>query len=101
MDLFREQQQMEQDTSDWALCNIIVNDWQHWHLGNTLTWTPLRDLRIIKILLRMPVPHAINQIMNSEFSKCLIERNVSGATRFISDQKNTGAVLKNLNLLFN
>lgn len=100
MDLFREQQQTEQDTSDWAICNILVNDWQHWHLGNTLTWTPLRDLEIIKILLRMPVPHAIDQIVDSEFSKCLIERNVPGATRFISDQKNTGPILKNLNRLF-
>ena len=98
MDLF--EQQNKQDTSDWAICNILLNDWQHWHLGNTLTWTPLRDLEIIKILLRLPVPHAINQIMDSEFSRCLIERNVTGATRLISDQKNTGPVLKNLNSLF-
>lgn len=98
--IFQEQQNSQQDTSDWELCNILVNDWQHWHLGNTLTWTPLRDVEIIKILLRMPLRHAINQIMNSEFSKCLIERNVPGATRFISDQKNTGPALKNLNLLF-
>jgi hypothetical protein len=98
--IFQEQQNIQQDTSDWAICNILANDWQHWHLGNTLTWTPLRDLEIIKILLRMPLPHAINQIMDSEFSKCLIERNAPGATRFISDQKNTGPSLKNLNCLF-
>jgi len=100
MKLFEQQQSATQDISDWALCNILVNDWQHWHLGNTLTWTPLRDLEIIKILLRMPLQHAINQILDSEFSKCLIERNVPGATRFISDQKNTGPVLKNLNRFF-
>ena len=82
------------------LCNIVANDWQHWHLGNTLTWTPLRDLEIFKILLRLPLSHAINQIMNSEFSQFLIERNTPGATRFLSDQKNTGSALKNLNRLF-
>lgn len=98
--LFKQQQLATQDVSDWALCNVLINDWQHWHLGNTLTWTPLRDLEIIKILLKMPLQHAINQILNSEFSKCLIERNVPGATRFISDQKNTGPVLKNLNRFF-
>ena len=100
LSIFQHQQLTEHDTSDWALCNILVNDWQHWHLGNTLTWTPLRDLEIIKTILRMPLSNAINQIMDSEFSKCLIERNVPGATRFISDQKNTGPTLKNLNLLF-
>ena len=100
MELFEEQQSTPQDQSDWMLCNIVANDWQHWHLGNTLTWTPLRDLEIFKILLRLPLPHAINQIMNSEFSRFLIERNAPGATRFLSDQKNTGSALKNLNRLF-
>ena len=98
--LFKEQQTTPQDQSDWMLCNIVANDWQHWHLGNTLTWTPLRDLEIFKILLRLPLSHAINQIMNSEFSQFLIERNTPGATRFLSDQKNTGSALKNLNRLF-
>ena len=100
LELFKQQSTTTQDTSDWALCNIVANDWQHWHLGNTLTWTPLRDLEIFKILLRLPLSHAINQIMNSEFSRFLIERNTPGATRFLSDQKNTGPALKNLNLLF-
>jgi hypothetical protein len=82
------------------LCNIIVNDWQHWHLGNTLHWTPLRDLEIFKILMRLPLIDAKNQIMDSTFSQALIERNVPGATEFISDQKNAGPALKNLNRLF-
>jgi hypothetical protein len=99
-ELFKAQQSTPQNQSDWMLCNIVANDWQHWHLGNTLTWTPLRDLEIFKVLLRLPLPHAINQIMNSEFSRCLIENNAPGATRFLSDQKNTGASLKNLNRLF-
>ena len=98
--LFESQQSATQNVSDWALCNIVTNDWQHWHLGNTLTWTPLRDLEIFKILLRLPLTHAIDQIMNSEFSCQLIERNAPGATRFLSDKKNTGAALKNLNRLF-
>jgi hypothetical protein len=82
--------------SDWDLCNNIVNDWQHWHLGHTLTWTPLRDLEIFKMILRLPQEHALGQIMNSEFSLRLIERNKSGLSTLVSDQKNTGHVFKNL-----
>lgn len=80
----------------WNLCNIVVNDWQHWHIGHTLTWTPLRDLRIFKILLRLSVNDAIEQIMNSHFSIALIENNKPGLSKLISDQKNTGSTMKNL-----
>jgi hypothetical protein len=80
----------------WNLCNILVNDWQHWHLGNTLTWTPLRDLEIIKLLFRLPVDDALGQIMNSDISCRLIEQNKAGLTRVISDQKNSGNYMKNL-----
>jgi hypothetical protein len=88
-------QQLHQD-----LCNILVNDWQHWHLGHTLHWTPLRDLDIFKVMMRLPLEDCVSQIMDSQFSKTLIERNVPGATDFISDQKNHGPALKNLNKMF-
>ena len=80
----------------WELCNIVVNDWQHWHIGNTLTYTPLRDLEIFKLLLQLPLEHAIGQILNSNISRALIERNKSGLSSLISDQKNTGHSMKNL-----
>jgi hypothetical protein len=80
----------------WNLCNIIANDWQHWHLGNTLTWTPLRDLEIFKILLRLPLDIQLTQIMNSDISKVLIDRNSPGLSQLISDQKNAGNALRNL-----
>jgi len=78
------------------LCNILLNDWQHWHLGNTITWTPLRDLRIFKTLIRLTPADGIKQIMNSDLSRQLIENNVPGLTALLSDQKNTGATLANL-----
>ena len=81
---------------NYAICNIILNDWQHWHLGKTLTWTPLRDLGIMKILLRMPLTSVKSQIMDSSISKELMERNYPGISSVISDQKNTGNALKNL-----
>ena len=84
----------------YKLCDIMINDWQHWHLGNTLHWTPLRDINILKIIMQLPLQHAIDQITDSKFSQALIERNISGGSGFISDQKNTGPVLKNLNRLF-
>jgi hypothetical protein len=84
----------------YHMCNIMVNDWQHWHLGNTLHWTPLRDLEILKIIMRLPKENSTGQIINSEFSTALIERNMPGGSKLISNQKNTGPTLKNLNEFF-
>jgi hypothetical protein len=78
------------------LCNTVINDWQHWHLGNTLTWTPLRDLQLFKMFLALPYDQALAQIMNSAVSRELIERNVPGLTEVLSDQKNSGNAMKNL-----
>ena len=83
------------------LCNIVANDWQHWHLGNTLTWTPFRDLELFKLFLALPYEQALGQIMNSSVSRELIERNVPNLTRVLSDQKNTGNSMRNLRALLN
>jgi hypothetical protein len=80
----------------WKLCNIVMNDWQHWHIGNTLTWTPLRDLEIFKIFLRLDDSAAVGQIFDSEISIKLIEKNVPGMSKLISDQKNSQNPMKNL-----
>ena len=83
------------------LCNTVVNDWQHWHLGNTLTWTPFRDLELFKLFLALPDEQALAQIMNSAVSCELIERNVPGLTRVLSSQKNSGNTMRNLRGLLN
>lgn len=93
------------ETQTWAtmpqLCNTVVNDWQHWHLGNTLTWTPFRDLELFKLFLALPHQQAVAQIMDSAVSRELIERNVPGLTQTLSDQKNTGNLMRNLRGLLN
>jgi len=78
------------------LCNINANDFQHWHLGNTLTYTPLRDLEIFKVLMRLDIDSAINQIIDSSISKKLIERNDSSLIACLSDSKNHENYMSNL-----
>lgn len=80
----------------WNLCNINANDWQHWHIGNTLTWTPLRDLEIFKILLRMPLSDCVGQFLDSQISRDLIRRNSTDLDQLISDRKNFKNPMKNL-----
>ena len=103
--IFRQQEQdsvteellaKPKDKFLWELCNIVVNDFQHWHLGNTLTFTPLRDIEIFKTLLRLDTDTAIKQIVNSEISFELIARNNPDLLNYLSPKKNVGNVYENL-----
>jgi len=64
-------------------------DYQHWHLGNTLTWTPLNDLTLINIMLNFSYPYVKNQLLDAGISKELIIRNDPNFLKFISPAKNS------------
>lgn len=89
-------QKMTKKMLQWYLCNMNLNDWQHHHIENTLTWTPLRDLEIYKTILRMPYDTVLGQILDSKISKALITRNNKALTGLISDQKNSDSYMSNL-----
>lgn len=101
--LFEEQQKnsddiMKLDRESFLkyIVNILINDCQHWNLGNTLTYTPLRDLEILKLFLRLKPEDGVNQLMDSSISRELINKNDSSLTQLISKKKNFGNILENL-----
>lgn len=70
------------------ICNVASNDHQHHHLGETLTFTPLRDLDILKLCLLLPCEAAIDQIMHSRLSKDLIAMNDPSLLNHLTTDKN-------------
>jgi len=76
--------------------NYNVNDWQHWHFGNTLTWTPLRDIEIFKLVASLPLSELKEQVMNSKLSIELIRRNNPKILSLLSTKKNSNNYLENL-----
>jgi hypothetical protein len=71
------------------ICHNVYNDFQHWHLGETLTYSPLRDLDITKIILSTDMESVQNQIMDGAISKALIARNDPNLLKYVSPQKNS------------
>jgi hypothetical protein len=63
-------------------------DYQHWHLGETLTWTPLNDLEITNIMLNFSYDFLRQQFLDAGISKKLIERNNPEHLKLVSKQKN-------------
>ena len=100
-------QEQEQNCTPTTLGNTIktcctynINDWQHWHLGNTQTWTPLRDIELFKLFARLEPLALIGQVMNSTVQIELIRRNNPKILGCLSTQKNSLNYFENLtNLL--
>jgi len=90
----RQQLQNEYPTVELLnqqIMNILVNDYQHWHLGNTLTWTPYKDIEIARILLQCPINELIPQFLDGRLSKDLIIDYNPEIIDYLSEYKNHNA----------
>jgi hypothetical protein len=63
-------------------------DYQHWHMGETLTWTPLNDLTITNIMLNFSYAALRDQFLDAGISKKLIARNNPEHLKLVSQLKN-------------
>jgi hypothetical protein len=70
------------------ILDINANDHQHWHLGNTVTWSPFMDLEITKTILRLPEQHILSHIMDASVSKNLITLALPHCLSWLSQTKN-------------
>jgi hypothetical protein len=70
------------------ILNICANDHQMWHLNNTLTWTPFKDLRILSTVLKLESTELLEQILDAKLSKQLIAKYNPTAIDILSDFKN-------------
>lgn len=90
-------------SSEEELKTYILNrnsaDFQHWHLGNTLTITPFDNLDLNLLMLNLSYPAMRSQILDASISKDLIARNSPGVLKYLSKDKNTDN-FKNLAELF-
>lgn len=99
VELFHSQKTLTYNNLDQVIkqcLNLILNDWQHWHLGNTISYTPLRDIEIFNTIARLELPDLIEQIMNSSVQVNLIEKNCPELLDLLSTQKNSKNYWENL-----
>ena len=70
------------------IINFLLNDYQYFHLGNTLTWTPYKDINIVRILLQCPITELIPQFLNADLNRRLIARTDKSLLTALSKHKN-------------
>lgn len=68
--------------------DFLLNDYQYLHLGNTLTWTPLRNINLVRILLQVDIHELMPQFTNAELTKQLIARTDPTLLQALSRYKN-------------
>ncbi len=70
------------------ILDINLNDHQHWHLGHTLTWTPLLDLELTKTVLRLDPDSMIEQVIDAALCKRVLARLFEPGLSLLSPNKN-------------
>ena len=72
------------------IINNVSNDHQHWHLGNTITFTPFKDTEMLSAVLSLSNDDLIKQMSNAELQRQLIERTDPTLLQYLSVHKNEG-----------
>lgn len=66
----------------------MANDHQHWHLDNTLYFTPFKDLQLADLVLQLPKDQLLQQALDAKLSKDLIALNNENDLKLLSKYKN-------------
>lgn len=66
----------------------LANDHQHWHLEQTITWTPLKNIEIARILLQLSIEDLIPQFLSGQITRDVIAHYNSNVLNTVSSYKN-------------
>jgi len=89
----RSNPELIEDAKDYdslvkRILNINLHDHQHWHYDHTLTYTPIKDLELCKIMLSLEQDDILDQIANAGISKDLVGMNDESLLEGLSNRKN-------------
>jgi hypothetical protein len=76
------------DTVNDLILRQCINDHQHWHLGHTLTFTPFKDIDILRLVLELDTNTLVENIADASIQKQLIMRRDPQLLQFLVRNKN-------------
>ena len=93
IDAVKQGQSMEEVYTD--IFNRNKNDHQHWHIDNTITFTPFKDTSIMEIILRGRAELLLDNARDAAIEKMLIEKRDPKKLKFLEKIKTTHAFKTN------
>lgn len=90
---FRDRFALKEQYPTWkTLCdqiiNVLANDHQHWHLGETLTWTPQKDLDIARWALCLPIQDLLQNSLHGSLTRSCIQGLMPSSLESVIKHKN-------------
>jgi len=70
------------------IIDINANDFQHCHLGNTITWTPFKDPELTKIVLQLNQQDLLDHILDATVNRQIIYKLYPNILKLLSTTKN-------------
>lgn len=86
-DQFKQQLPTRNSLMDHVMDNL-ANDHQHWHLGETMTWTPFKNIEIARILLQCDIEDLIPQFLHGDLTRQIVGKYCPEVLQFVSTYKN-------------
>lgn len=84
---FNELSKDKEKTILYVMSNL-ANDHQHWHIDNTLTFTPWKNTEIPRLVMSLPLDHYKKQLLDAQINKDLIIMNNPDDLSLLSKFKN-------------
>lgn len=76
------------------IINVLLYDHQHWHLGNTLTWTLFKNIELAKTLLQCPIDQLIPQFTDAKITKQMINPKLLDSISYYKNLNNQENLVK-------
>jgi hypothetical protein len=73
--------------------NMMANDHQHWHIEKTLTFTPMKDLDILRLVMQSSPEQILAQAIDATISKQLVQRLDPRKLTHLAKYKNVTALI--------
>lgn len=70
------------------ILRMCINDHQHWHLGNTITFTPFKDIELLRLTLELDEQNILSAIVDASIQRALINKNEPALLNFLAKNKN-------------
>jgi len=90
IDIFKQEKKVFTHKKDMIsyILNILINDHQHWHLDNTICFTPFKNIELPNIIINLEKDILIEQMLDAKITKDLILKNNPDDLQLLSKYKN-------------
>ncbi len=83
-----QEQYATRDALNLQIMDTLANDHQHWHLGETITWTPFKNIEIARTLLQCDIADILPQFLDGAVTKNIMADYCPEVLQFVSTHKN-------------